>query len=145
MVGKRPVRDDQHGMTGYAYGCRCVDCKKATSEYSAQYQRDRRNADPIYRAKQYESRYVRKRMRQEYLASLKLERGCADCGYKAHPDALHFDHLPGYLKLFDIASAKTCSLDRIHEEIDKCEVVCANCHQIRTSTRRKNKTKGGAY
>src|SRR5215469_15939667 len=33
--------------------------------------------------------------RRQQLAAYKLERGCAVCGYKEHPAALHFDHLPG--------------------------------------------------
>lgn len=61
---------------------------------------------------------------------------CVDCGF-SNPRALQFDHLPGSDKQFDIASApkRGFSWDKILEEIAKCEVVCANCHSIRTHDR----------
>ena len=67
-----------------------------------------------------------------------LEKGCADCGYSAHPAALEFDHLPGTEKLFNIGEEiGNRSVESIWSEIAKCEVVCANCHAIRTTERRK--------
>lgn len=69
------------------------------------------------------------------IAALKMERGCADCGYRAHPAALQFDHLPGSTKRGKISSLSRYSWERIAEELAKCEVVCANCHAIRTVTR----------
>jgi hypothetical protein len=33
-----------------------------------------------------------------YIQSIKMERGCTDCGYREHPAALDFDHLPGFVK-----------------------------------------------
>lgn len=33
----RPVRDDQHGLTGYQYGCRCDVCREANKISSSQY------------------------------------------------------------------------------------------------------------
>ncbi len=72
-----------------------------------------------------------------YVQAIKVERGCADCGYNTHPSALDFDHLPGHVKLGRLASMSCGSaLQTIHAEIDKCEVVCANCHRIRTASRR---------
>jgi hypothetical protein len=71
------------------------------------------------------------------IAEYKLARGCVDCGYNKHPNALEFDHLPGAVKSFNIGEkVGSYSLSRIMEEIAKCEVVCANCHAIRTSDRR---------
>jgi hypothetical protein len=73
----------------------------------------------------------------EAVRSLKLERGCVDCGYNKHPAALDFDHLPGTVKVMSIADM--VGLGRpwtaILAEIEKCEVVCANCHRIRTVSR----------
>jgi hypothetical protein len=70
---------------------------------------------------------------QEY----KLENACADCGYRAHPAALEFDHRPGEKKLFTIMEkVGAYSMSKIWAEIAKCDVVCANCHAIRTANRR---------
>lgn len=69
--------------------------------------------------------------------SLKLERGCTDCGYNEHPAALDFDHRPGVAKTMNISDmvglGKTWL--EIMTEIDKCDIVCANCHRIRTVER----------
>lgn len=66
-----------------------------------------------------------------------MEKGCMDCGYKTHPAALEFDHLPNTEKLFNIGEeVGKRSRQQLWEEIAKCDVVCANCHNIRTSIRR---------
>ena len=61
-----------------------------------------------------------------------------DCGYRENVAALQFDHRPGETKLFTLGN--TSNLKRanaiIWTEIAKCDVVCANCHAIRTATRR---------
>lgn len=71
-----------------------------------------------------------------YIQAIKLERGCADCGYRENAVALDFDHLPGHTKEFRIATmAAGFSRAKIDAEIAKCDVVCANCHRIRTAMR----------
>jgi hypothetical protein len=55
---------------------------------------------------------------------------CADCG-ESDPIVLEFDHLGD--KLFNIGEALTYrNWESILAEIEKCEVVCANCHRRRT-------------
>ena len=71
---------------------------------------------------------------KEIINKIKLERGCIDCGFKGHPSALHFDHRDPDFKKFPIASGLRRNLDSIFEEISKCDVRCANCHSIRTTT-----------
>jgi hypothetical protein len=77
---------------------------------------------------------------RQWLDDIKLARGCADCGYDAHPAALDFDHLPGTATLASIAFLRVTRYPRsvIQEELAKCEVVCANCHRIRTVERRRS-------
>ena len=71
------------------------------------------------------------------IQQIKVERGCADCGYNAHPAALDFDHLPGHVKSARMASMSGGNKwSLIEAEMAKCEVVCANCHRIRTADRR---------
>jgi hypothetical protein len=78
----------------------------------------------------------RYRRHRALLNQYKLARGCADCGFRAHPAALEFDHLPGVKKAFSVGNFGTRSLECLLAEVAKCEVVCANCHAIRTATRR---------
>lgn len=76
--------------------------------------------------------------RRKAVAEYKLSSGCVDCGYDENAYALEFDHLPEFKKTRTVASTMYMSWKAIWEEIAKCEVVCANCHAIRTFTR-KNK------
>jgi hypothetical protein len=49
---------------------------------------------------------------------------------------MQFDHRPGEGKSFDVASAvRGYSRKRILAEIAKCDLVCANCHAVRTYRR----------
>jgi hypothetical protein len=83
------------------------------------------------RARQRERR---KEMR-EWVASLKAG-PCADCGNSYHPAAMDFDHLPGYGKVQQINRLLvTLNKELVLAEIAKCELVCANCHRVRTYKR----------
>lgn len=73
--------------------------------------------------------------RRQRLNALKLAAGCADCGYNAHPAALQFDHLDGETKDGNLSKNLARSWAWIEAEIAKCEVVCANCHAVRTAER----------
>lgn len=61
---------------------------------------------------------------------------CVDCG-NDDPRVLEFDHLPGYQKVAEIGEMiqNSWSWHKVLEEIQKCEVRCANCHRIITSLR----------
>src|ERR1035437_6590034 len=68
--------------------------------------------------------------RHVYVAEYKLGRGCADCGYTKCAAALEFDHRPGEQKLWNIGnwasrSFHGISVEALHREIAKCDVVCA--------------------
>lgn len=73
----------------------------------------------------------------EWLDSLKANRPCADCGQIYPSFVMEWDHLPGAEKAFVLGEARNGAYGRrrILEEIAKCELVCANCHRIRTFTR----------
>ena len=62
----------------------------------------------------------------------KLKRGCECCGYKEHACALDFDHLDPSTKTRDISKMHTTSISTLTEEMRKCQVLCANCHRIKT-------------
>lgn len=84
-----------------------------------------------------EQQRLRREKHRNFLDQIKLKSGCVVCGFNEHPEALDFDHVPALgPKLFEIGANRTCSLEKLAEEIKKCEVVCANCHRIRTFERR---------
>jgi hypothetical protein len=100
----------------------------------------------------YQRRYFKEH--QEYYAQLQAERvkrnrrmlreaksvPCADCGRTYPFFVMDFDHRPGVKKEFNLANVAgqtRISARRLLEEIAKCDVVCANCHRIRTWQRRR--------
>lgn len=68
--------------------------------------------------------------RREFLDIIKLEEGCQICGYNDHPRALQFDHIDPKEKSFTISQLLTCAMDKLLIELEKCRVLCANCHSI---------------
>ncbi|MGE0568999.1 MAG: hypothetical protein AB7O73_13745 [Bacteroidia bacterium] len=57
---------------------------------------------------------------------------CMDCGNSYPSCVMDFDHVKG-IKLGNVSTlVKNHSIKKIEEEIQKCEVVCANCHRLRT-------------
>ena len=71
--------------------------------------------------------------RQEFLNEIKNV-PCKDCGNSYPPYCMDFDHVDGD-KSGNLSEMKSYSLERILAEIAKCEIVCANCHRIRTFNR----------
>lgn len=70
------------------------------------------------------------------LNRIKEERGCADCKQKFPYYVLDFDHIDSSNKVNGVSALlKEAGLERVREEVQKCEVVCANCHRIRTHKR----------
>jgi hypothetical protein len=61
-------------------------------------------------------------------------RPCADCGQSFPPWVMDFDHRDPRTKSFALAAGKALLKSRevLLVEIAKCDIVCANCHAIRT-------------
>ena len=70
-----------------------------------------------------------------FLQEYKQDKGCSDCKENYPYWMLEFDHLGD--KSFTISNYRnhTVDMDLIKKEMDKCEVVCANCHKNRTFLR----------
>ena len=79
-----------------------------------------------------------------WLNEYKQQKGCHRCGI-TDPRVLDFHHEKGEDKLFTISGARRAiGSDRLKKEIEKCVVVCANCHRILHDELRENKKKTGA-
>lgn len=83
---------------------------------------------------QGKNRYTRV---QQFLRDFKVAHGCVDCGYNSNHAALEFDHIIGDKEL-NVCFSK--SIAQAKKEIEKCQVVCSNCHKIRTFERLQKMT-----
>jgi len=72
----------------------------------------------------------RKAEKRLQIRAYKKEVGCCACGYKENPDILHFHHKDPTTKINNISRmlGKNHSMEKIKEEIDKCDLLCITCH-----------------
>ena len=73
--------------------------------------------------------------RDAWLRSLKVGKRCTDCGKAFPPQVMQWDHLPGFEKLGEISEFSGHTRAELVAEIAKCELVCTNCHILRTVSR----------
>jgi hypothetical protein len=126
---EKPVADFHRGPRGYQHWCK--SCRRG---YDREYHR--------------RTRSLRLAQKRAYAAAYfkwyqGLKRGpCADCGGVFPPPAMSFDHLPGTEKVDDVANLvrKHRGKSVIMAEIRKCELVCVNCHALRSSARRSGRS-----
>jgi hypothetical protein len=72
-------------------------------------------------------------LRNKLLILQEKYRPCMDCKQRFHPVCMDFDHVRGE-KVASVCQLvnQGASIEKVQAEIDKCELVCANCHRIRT-------------
>lgn len=111
---------------------RCKECQK---DYHKQHYKDNMKA---YKTRAYKrNKQVTLEIR-EYIRREK-DKPCQDCGFSYPYYVMDFDHRPGEKKLCDIArmAGSKVKLEKVKKEIAKCDIVCSNCHRIRTHNRNK--------
>jgi ribosomal protein L44E len=96
----------------------------ATNSAQLQEQRRRRRNAKTYRSQ--------KRRRTRRKAELVAAAGgrCVDCGYATCLWVLEFHHRDPATKEFGVGGFNG-SLGRLRTEVDKCDLLCANCHRLR--------------
>ena len=60
---------------------------------------------------------------------------CADCGQTFPPYVMDFDHKDWTDKEAEVAAIKFGRWELVLAEVAKCDLVCSNCHRIRTHHR----------
>ena len=84
----------------------------------------------------YREKNRRKRERMRVLLRQAKSRPCVDCGKEFPYFVMDFDHREGERKEKEVGLLiASLSMRRLLDEIEKCDVVCANCHRIRTFKR----------
>lgn len=108
------------GLAGYCKDCHKKYCK---NHYN--------NNKSLY----YKRNKIRILKLKSFIESCKVGKKCLDCDISYPPYVMDFDHLKD--KKYNIAEMyqKGLGVEKIKEEIEKCELVCSNCHRIRTHKR----------
>lgn len=85
------------------------------------------------RSRNYAYSKIARLLRSQFLWGYLEKHPCVDCG-ETDPMVLQFDHVRGS-KSFNVSNAVSgqYSLNRISEEITKCDIRCANCHVRKTA------------
>lgn len=106
----------------------------------------KKRGKPVYRfcrACQWERNNARLAPRRALLDAIKITAGgCADCGIRndEHPEIFDFDHRAGEIKEGKVADLVTKgTVEDMLAEAAKCDVVCSNCHRIRTRVRNQTR------
>lgn len=110
---------------------RCKECFKERGRKYYHQNHERQLHLALLRKQRY------KKERREWLYKIKRKQ-CADCGKIYPPWVMEFDHKEGDLKIASIshmALRNTSNFETIKKEIEKCDLVCANCHRQRTYDR----------
>lgn len=67
--------------------------------------------------------------KKQFISRIKSERGCQQCGIK-DSRVLDFHHRDPSEKVECLGRSVVRSYETILKEIEKCDVLCANCHRI---------------
>lgn len=106
---------------GYQIYCR--DCTRKTNNYYY-------NSNEDYRKKIIVGNRNRKRKVVEWFREFKTTLKCDQCD-ENHPSTLDFHHLDPAKKDINISEAagEGYSIEKMKREINKCIILCANCHR----------------
>lgn len=90
-----------------------------------------KRADGYYRCRKCSAESVNKRRKKLKILALEYKGNkCLKCGYDKCIGALEFHHRNPKDKSFSISSSgNTRSWDKMRIELDKCDLLCANCHR----------------
>lgn len=116
---------DIRNPTGYNVRCRACQSTRSKKHYA--------DNQRVY----YERNLRRKLQLREEVQALKESAPCIDCQKYWPYYVMHYDHITdnkvdGVSRLIGTNRSR----ESVMAEIAKCELVCGNCHAVRTHTRR---------
>ncbi len=124
----------RNGTPGRRHICKPCRAKWAEDNFERQ-QAYRHEYNIKNKTKKQERDQRVKRAARDFVWEIKARSPCADCKQQFHPVAMEFDHIGAKNKNVSALVSGAYKLELIKAEIALCEVVCSNCHHIRTWTR----------
>ena len=119
-------RKDTKSNGGYRYVCKKCACERAGESYQ-------RNKEKV-KARCAKAAKERILERRKYIYNYLKSHPCVECG-ENDPRCLDFDHINPENKDLEISRAiwNNWSMKRLINEIEKCQILCSNCHRKRTA------------
>jgi len=115
---------------------------ESRKEYLKRYQREYHKHQwyPEHRKDRLQETKDRRAELQEWYISYKATLRCKRCD-EWRPESLQFHHRDPKQKLFNVGEwiRNGVSLETLKAEIEKCDVLCANCHAVETQNQRYKK------
>lgn len=99
------------------------ECQECQKQYFKEYYQNNKEKHKKAVSKNVDHRRIK-------VAKYKMERGCSNCGFCEHPAALEFHHVDKNNKDFQISQNTHLPWELLLKEIEKCQVLCSNCHAI---------------
>jgi hypothetical protein len=106
------------------------ECKTHGLVLYKKYSESENKNEYSFRCMKCRSEYLKKKYQERKKRAIDYKGGkCCKCGYNKCDAALEFHHLDPFSK--DITPSKTLnrSWDNCKKELDKCILVCSNCHR----------------
>lgn len=126
---KEEKSDDSFHKKGSRLSPRCKPC---TKEYRARLYSEWTPEQHLALRSRVKERNIEF---QNKVSEIKESSPCTDCGNYYPSVVMDFDHIEDN-KIANVSKLiKYGSWTKIQEEISKCELVCSNCHRIRTRDR----------
>ena len=130
----------------------CISCHKVLPPENFRWKNKKlgyriarcKSCDKVHRAELFKHRAVKDRtsrsnlkqvkILQRMVKDIKANTPCVDCGVLYPPYVMDFDHRDPSTKIDKVSrlASQTTSRERLLAEIEKCDLVCANCHRERT-------------
>ena len=109
----------------------CRDCDNAHAREYYKKNRDR------VKSQISSARKIRVANLSKEIRKLKESTPCAECGINYPYYVMDFDHVRGKKSGNVSHMINSAVTKKVREEIEKCEIVCSNCHRQRTFDRLK--------
>ncbi len=107
------------------YCHRCKETKPLSDFYTR-----RKGTEPSVYCKSCSSLQTKERQWEVKRSAVEYKGGkCVVCDYDAYIGALEFHHIDPKEKDYTIAHKKLYSFEKIKNELDKCILLCSNCHR----------------
>lgn len=128
MIGetKRCIGCSNEFIQEWVKQSKCKPCKRI---YDKAYHKSRPTEKKDEKLRRIAERALESK---QYVWDYLLTHKCVMCG-EDDPVVLEFDHIDQTTKLGNISELHRWSLKKVKEEIEKCRVLCANCHRRHTA------------